>query len=135
MDRINELKSNLELNIELHRQLSEAIRRECECIENDDIMSLPMLNSTKRRIEAKINMTNRTIMTLFENYYQYAVSIDPGDKRIIEDLVEQLRGSIRGAVEEVGTTISSIRHAQKDVVGKLKEMDRNKSAIRAYARS
>ncbi|MCD6308913.1 MAG: hypothetical protein J7M24_07965 [Candidatus Latescibacteria bacterium] len=135
MNRIEELKTTLRHNIALHEQLRDALREECASIASDDIDSLPMNNARKHRIEAEITGTNRAVMSLFESYYRHAVSTDSLTREEVDRLVEKLRWSILEAVKAVGETVKTIKHAKKDIVGRLKLMDQRKNALNAYART
>jgi len=135
MNRVEELKATLKRNIALHEQLRDTIREECACIAVDDIDSLPVKNTRKRQIEAEITSTNQAVMSLFEDYDRYAVSIDSLTREEVDRLVEKLRTSILEAVTAVGETVKTIKRAQKDIVGHLKGMDHKKNALNAYART
>jgi len=133
MTPIEELKSTLRHDIQLHERLREIIKKECVSIGGNSAECLSDIFIEKREIQKEIDSTNRAVTALFENYYRNSLSPDSKNRNEIRQLVEKLRESIIGNVEAIGETVTAIKKSKKDIVDRMKEITVHQTAYKAYA--
>ena len=128
----DEIKNALQLSISLHDQLLGIIEEECAHIKDNAKYLFSDTTGREKELEKKINLSNHTVMSLFETYNKCSLNTFSKSNEEIAVQVGKLRERIHDIITVIDETIEAIKTERKNVLTQLSEIDNNKRAIHAY---
>jgi len=134
MSVIEEIKKTIQLDISLHEQLMDILLKERDYISGADIAHLNGHDTTKLEIEQRIEQENKKLAKLL-NIYRGFPDSDQKSEKEIEKLITVFHKQIYDTMNVISLSVETIKKAKEDIVIKMKELDTNKDAFYAYAKT
>lgn len=134
MSVIEEIKKTIQLDISLHKQLTDILLNERDYISGADIAHLKGHDTTKLDIEQRIEHENKKLAKLL-NIYRGFPDRDQKSENEVAKLMKVFHQQIYDTMDVISLSVETIKKAKEDIVGKMKKLDTNKDAFYAYAKT
>ena len=134
MSVIEEIKKTIQLDISLHEQLMGILLKERDYINGTDIAHLNGHDTTKLDIEQRIDHENKKLTKLFNIYREFPEG-DQKSENEVAKLIKVFHKQICDTMNVISLSVETIKKAKEDIVIKMKELDTNKDAFYAYAKT